>query len=108
MIDFITEYWAELLIATLAFAKVIVNLTPTESDNAVFGYSICLSLLLLATVVRSKMAKISSPNNEYPIKSNPASGDKVIGTDVSDGNATKNFTVGGIASFTSIRLTVMW
>jgi hypothetical protein len=38
MIDFITEYWAELLIATLAFAKVIVNLTPTESDNAVFGY----------------------------------------------------------------------
>lgn len=61
--------------------------------------SICLSLLLLATVVRSKMAKISSPNNEYPIKSNPASGDKVIGTDVSDGNATKNFTVGGIASF---------
>jgi len=38
MTDFIIEHWAELLIAALAFAKVIVNLTPTESDNAVFGY----------------------------------------------------------------------
>lgn len=38
MIDFITEYWAELLLAVMAFAKVIVNLTPTESDNQIFGY----------------------------------------------------------------------
>jgi hypothetical protein len=44
------------------------------------------------------MAKISSPNGEYPIAT-PASGDKVIGTDVSDGNATKNFQIGDIASF---------
>ena len=58
--------------------------------------SISLLLLLLATVVR--MAKISSPNGEYPIVA-PGTGDKVIGTDVSDGNATKNFTIDGIASF---------
>jgi hypothetical protein len=38
MIDFITEFWAELLLAAMAFAKVVVNLTPTENDNAVFGY----------------------------------------------------------------------
>jgi len=44
------------------------------------------------------MAKISSPNGEYPIAT-PESGDKVIGTDVSDGNATKNFRIGDIASF---------
>jgi len=37
MIDFITEHWAELLIGLLAFIKVIVNLTPTEEDNKVFG-----------------------------------------------------------------------
>ena len=37
MIDFITEYWAELLLALMAFAKVVVNLTPTESDNQVLG-----------------------------------------------------------------------
>lgn len=36
--DFILTHWAELLLALLAFAKVIVNLTPTESDNAIFGY----------------------------------------------------------------------
>ena len=36
--DFILEYWAELLIALMAFIKVIVNLTPTETDNMVFGW----------------------------------------------------------------------
>jgi len=36
--DFITENWAELLIALMAFIKVVVNLTPTEKDNQVFGW----------------------------------------------------------------------
>jgi|TARA_R110001606_G_scaffold33525_1_gene99960 hypothetical protein len=38
MIDFITENWAILLIALMAFAKVIVNLTPTTTDNKIFGW----------------------------------------------------------------------
>ena len=38
MIDFIINNWAELLIGLLAFAKVVVNLTPTENDNKVFGW----------------------------------------------------------------------
>jgi hypothetical protein len=38
MIDFILANWAELVLALMAFAKVVVNLTPTEADNAVFGY----------------------------------------------------------------------
>ena len=38
MIDFILDHWAELLLAAMAFAKVIVNLTPTQQDNQVFGY----------------------------------------------------------------------
>ena len=37
MIDFILQNWAELLIGLLAFIKIIVNLTPTEKDNVVFG-----------------------------------------------------------------------
>ena len=37
MIDFISLNWGELLVGFMAFAKVIVNLTPTEKDNAVFG-----------------------------------------------------------------------
>lgn len=45
------------------------------------------------------MAKISSPNGEYPIKQDPEGKDKVIGTDVSDNNATKNFTIQGISDF---------
>ena len=36
--EFITEHWAELLIALMAFAKVVVNLTPTTKDNQVFGW----------------------------------------------------------------------
>jgi len=36
--EFIIENWAELLIGLLAFLKVIVNITPTEKDNQIFGY----------------------------------------------------------------------
>lgn len=43
--SFILEHWAELLLALLAFAKVVVNLTPTEKDNQVFGY---IDLLITA------------------------------------------------------------
>lgn len=43
--SFILEHWAELLLAALAFAKVVVNLTPTEKDNQVFGY---IDLLITA------------------------------------------------------------
>ena len=35
--QFIIDNWAPLAIAALAFAKVVVNLTPTEKDNQVFG-----------------------------------------------------------------------
>ncbi len=38
MTDFLINNWAELLIAVMALAKVIVNLTPTEKDNKVFGW----------------------------------------------------------------------
>ena len=37
MIDFIAQNWGELTIGLLAFIKVVVNLTPRERDNAVFG-----------------------------------------------------------------------
>jgi hypothetical protein len=38
VIDFILGNWGELLIGILAFAKIVVNLTPTTADNAVFGW----------------------------------------------------------------------
>jgi hypothetical protein len=36
--ELIQTYWAEILLAVMAFVKVIVNLTPTEADNKVFGW----------------------------------------------------------------------
>ena len=38
MLDFIIENWGELLIGAMAFIKIIVNITPTEADNQVFGW----------------------------------------------------------------------
>tara|TARA_R100001443_G_scaffold3277_2_gene10409 strand:+ start:10847 stop:11014 length:168 start_codon:yes stop_codon:yes gene_type:complete len=35
--NFILENWGELLIGLMAFIKIVVNLTPTEKDNAVFS-----------------------------------------------------------------------
>jgi len=36
MKDILINHWAELLLATMALFKVIVNITPTEKDNKVF------------------------------------------------------------------------
>jgi hypothetical protein len=36
--EFTIENWAVLLIGVLAFLKVVVNLTPTNQDNIIFGY----------------------------------------------------------------------
>ena len=36
--DFILDNWGELLIGAMAFIKIVVNITPTEKDNMVFGW----------------------------------------------------------------------
>ena len=38
MQEFLLTNWAALLIAVLALVKVIVNLTPTYTDNKIFGW----------------------------------------------------------------------
>jgi hypothetical protein len=45
--ELIQTYWAEIILALMAFVKVIVNLTPTEADNKVFGW---LDVLINAIV----------------------------------------------------------
>jgi hypothetical protein len=35
--NFITENWLELLIGLMAATKVVVNLTPSDKDNKIFG-----------------------------------------------------------------------
>lgn len=36
--NFFLDHWVELLLGFMAFLKVLVNLTPTEKDNQIFGY----------------------------------------------------------------------
>ena len=36
--NFFLDHWVELVIGLMAFVKIVVNLTPTESDNQIFGY----------------------------------------------------------------------
>tara|TARA_R100000656_G_scaffold100590_1_gene73079 strand:- start:341 stop:502 length:162 start_codon:yes stop_codon:yes gene_type:complete len=36
--EVLKNHWAEIAIAVLALLKVVVNLTPTEKDNKVFGW----------------------------------------------------------------------
>lgn len=55
MKDFLIHNWGEIAIALLAFVKVIVNLTPTEKDNHVFGY--------LDTLVNMVIADKKKPSN---------------------------------------------
>lgn len=38
MTEFIAENWLALTVGLMAFIKVVVNLTPTEADNQIFGY----------------------------------------------------------------------
>ena len=48
MLDFIIENWGELTIGALAFIKIIVNITPTEKDNMVFGWLDSLVNMIVA------------------------------------------------------------
>lgn len=43
--NFFLDNWVALVVGLMAFIKVIVNLTPTETDNQVFGY---LDILITA------------------------------------------------------------
>jgi hypothetical protein len=36
--EFIAANWAELVLALMAFAKVVINLTPSINDDRVFAY----------------------------------------------------------------------
>ena len=50
------ENWAALLLGAMAFVKIVVNLTPTEADNQVFGY-----LDLLITAITGDRRKKKAP-----------------------------------------------
>ena len=48
MMDFILDNWGELLIGAMAFIKIVVNITPTEKDNMVFGWLDSLVNMIVA------------------------------------------------------------
>ena len=55
--ELIQTYWAEIMLALMAFVKVIVNLTPTEADNKVFGW---LDVLINAIVSDRRKKRVAS------------------------------------------------
>jgi hypothetical protein len=56
MNDFLLNNWGELVIALMAFVKVVINLTPTEKDNQIFGYLDSLINMIIADRIK--------PNNK--------------------------------------------
>ena len=56
MNDFLLNNWAELILGLMAFVKVVINLTPTEKDNQIFGY--------LDSLINMIIADRINPNNE--------------------------------------------
>lgn len=38
MVEFIVSHWAELLLATMTFAKAVLNLVPSEKPIQIWGY----------------------------------------------------------------------
>jgi|TARA_R100000081_G_C4804949_1_gene166846 hypothetical protein len=59
--ELIQTYWAEIALALMAFVKVIVNLTPTEADNKVFGW---LDTLINAIVADRRKERRAARKND--------------------------------------------
>ena len=59
--ELIQTYWAEIVLAIMAFVKVIVNLTPTEADNKVFGW---LDTLISAIVSDRRKERREARKND--------------------------------------------
>jgi hypothetical protein len=59
--ELIQTYWAEIVLALMAFVKVIVNLTPTEADNKVFGW---LDTLISAIVADRRKERREARKND--------------------------------------------
>lgn len=51
--DFFLDNLAELVLGVMALIKVVVNLTPTEKDNQVFGYLDVLVNTIIADRIKT-------------------------------------------------------
>tara|TARA_R110002050_G_scaffold100344_1_gene207717 strand:+ start:145 stop:354 length:210 start_codon:yes stop_codon:yes gene_type:complete len=52
--EFLTENWIAILVGFMAFVKVIVNLTPTEKDNQVFGWIDTIINVIIGNRIKDK------------------------------------------------------
>lgn len=50
---FILNNLAELILGLMAFIKLVVNLTPTEKDNQVFGYIDSLLNMIISDRIKT-------------------------------------------------------
>ncbi len=59
MIDFIKDHAIVIILSLLAFVKVIVNLTPSDKDNKIFGL---IDMLINALFSNRKKGGGKHPN----------------------------------------------
>ena len=57
MNDFLLNNWAELVLGSMAFVKVVINLTPTEKDNQICGYLDSLINMIIADRIKPNKEK---------------------------------------------------
>ena len=62
--ELVQTYWAEILLATMAFLKVIANLTPTSVDNKVFGWLDVLINAIVADRRKKRVETKATPNKK--------------------------------------------
>ena len=63
--DFILHNWAELVLGLMAFVKVVINLTPTEKDNQIFGYLDSLINMIIADRINPTTRNNGSNSRNY-------------------------------------------
>tara|TARA_R110000787_G_C13114786_1_gene414074 strand:- start:355 stop:549 length:195 start_codon:yes stop_codon:yes gene_type:complete len=56
--ELIQNYWAEILLGLMAFVKLIVNITPTKTDNKIFGWlDVLINAIVTDRIKKRKDAK---------------------------------------------------
>ena len=56
--ELIQTYWAEILLGLMAFIKIVVNITPTKTDNKIFGWlDVLINAIVTDRIKKRKDAK---------------------------------------------------
>ena len=61
--ELIQMYWGEIILGLMAFIKLIVNITPTKTDNKVFGWlDVLINAIVTDRIKKRKADKKAAKN----------------------------------------------